>query len=184
MKRVLAAMTAALLMVSLAAGSAFAVKPAQFTTTLTVNNAVATGSYNGGFFVPTSLAAVPAQITLGITGTATSLTLTTGLTDYPFYLKAGTAQQAALVSYFAAKNWTDPTWYTQINAEIAGTLPFMYLTCPTGVASCYIFDGFKYALFNAPLPLVIDNDYPTGTYLYTSVLNGLNVQVKIKVYRV
>jgi hypothetical protein len=183
MKRVLAAMTAALLMVTLASGAALAVKPGQqFTTTLTVGASVATetaavGSYNGGFFVPTN--GDGGFVYLGITNTTAKPDLAPGI--YPFYLRAGTTQKAALTAYFAAKGWTDPTWYTQINAEIAGTAPFFYLTFDGSAYS--IFDGFTYALGGGVAPLRVDNNYPTGTYLYTATLNRLNAQVKMKVYR-
>jgi hypothetical protein len=184
------AVLSALALVALVASPVAAAKPAQFTTTLTVNGVAATGSYNGGFFVPTSGVATDPQITLGITGTVASPALPTGI--YPFTLKAGSAQRASLVGYFNAK-WgclttADSTllaFCAQIGQEIAGTAPFMYLGYGgTGYAYA-IFDGFTYALSGGSVyaPLVIDNDYPTGTYLYTASLNGLSVQVKIKVYR-
>jgi len=46
-----------------------------------------------------------------------------------------------------------------------------------------LLDGFRFHFIGSGW-LTVDNDYPTGTYLYTGDLDGLKAQVKMKVYRV
>ena len=194
MKRLLAAMTAALMLVSLGSSAALAAKPTPaqtFTTTLNVNQQPAAGSYNGGFFVPTTGIAGPLFVQVDINQAFATPPLAEGL--YPFYLKAGTGQKAALTAYFDAKFGPDsatyvPAYWAQITAEIAGTAPFFYLHRLAEEGAYALVDGFSHWLdSNSTSPVLVDNDYPVGTYLYVTGpdgLNGLNVQVKMKVYRV
>jgi len=118
--------------------------------------------------------------------------------NYPFYLKAGKAQQATLTAYFDAKwgcddpdNPTLAAYCIQIHKEIRGQSPFFYLKADGTPRVYSIFDGFTYALsggVNTITPLVVDNDYPTGTFAYVAgpsgTLSVLTVQVKMKVVRV
>ena len=190
MKRLLAAMTAALMLVSLGSSAALAAKPTPaqtFTTTLNVNQQPAAGSYNAGFFVPTTGIAGPPFVQVDINQAFATPPLAEGL--YPFYLKAGTGQKAALTAYFDAKFGPDsatyvPAYWAQITAEIAGTAPFFYLHRLAEEGAYALVDGFSFDLLGTTPPVRVDNDYPTGTYLYVATLNGLNVQVKMKVYRV
>jgi hypothetical protein len=158
-----------------------AAKPTQtFTTTLNVNQQLAAGSYNGGFFVPTS-GVVPSQFVQVDINVATA-TPNLAVALYPFTLKAGAGQKAALLAYFNAKPWP-PEYLTRITDQINGKAPFFYLNSLDGLGSYSLVDAFSVWLNSANLSPVVDNDYPVGTYLYVATLNGLSVQVKMKVYR-
>jgi hypothetical protein len=99
---------------------------------------------------------------------------------YAFYLQAKGHQkghhkgyqEAGLSAYFAAKGW--PAEYlAQINAEIAGDLPFFYLKAEGGAYT--LVDGFSYALFGTTAQtLRIDDDYPAGNYVYKGQLEGVD----------
>jgi len=178
------AVLSALALVAVVAGPTMAAKPVPaqtFTTTLTVDGNAAAGSYNGGFFVRTT--GDGGFVNLGIKDTVAKPDLAAG--SYPFYLKAGTGQRAALRAYFDAKvGWPD-AYHAQINAEIAGMAPFFYLKSD-GAGGYGIFDGFMFGLGAGEATLRVDNDYPTGTYLYVTGplgLNGPGAQVKMKVER-
>ena len=96
-----------------------------------------------------------------------------------FTLQASSNQQSTLTAYFANKGWTDSSWYTQINSEIAGTAPFFYFVSD-GNGNYKLADGFQYGLSNGSIaPLVIDDSYPTGTYTFTGNVNGKPVTVKL-----
>jgi hypothetical protein len=203
---VLAVLSALALVVSVA-GPVAAAKPTQFTTGLVIGpttetEAPAAGSYNGGFLIPTTGVSDGSYVWMGIADTVANPDLTTlsgsaAVADgvnYPFYLKAGAGQQAALVAYL-----------DQIKAEIAGTVPFFYLNrWPENPCNCNVnngyetWDAFSYWLNRAGnISLRVDNDYPVGTYLYvagspvvlpagTAAPAGtvpLRAQVKMKVYR-
>jgi hypothetical protein len=144
------------------------------------------GDMNSGFTVVTS-GQPGVQYELGTVRTNTKPGMADG--RYPFYLKASPAQQATLTVYFAAKNWGVPEYYTQINAEIAGTLPFFWAMFP-GAATLqdpFLADGFggsaalDCTFWSSPycIPphmafLMIDADYPVGSYTYEGTLTGTN----------
>jgi len=91
---------------------------------------------------------------------------------YAFHLKAKGPQKAELKSYFAEKEWPFPEWYRQINAEIAGGLPFFYVKVSGGLPN--LVDGFVYGLEGIGSNLRINDDYPVGTYVYKGHLKGSN----------
>ena len=97
--------------------------------------------------------------------------------EYGFTL---TSSSANLRAYFAGKKWADPTWLPQITSEIIGTAPFFYFAS-NGSGHYSLVDGFKKALFGADLSLVIDDDYPVGTYTFTGDVNGNTVTVNLTV---
>jgi hypothetical protein len=91
------------------------------------------------------------------------------LAEYGFYLQADAAQKEALAAYFANKNWTDPAWNAQIGSEIEGTSPYFYLVSD-GSGNYGLIDGLQKALGNSSAPLLIDDDYPLGTYTYNGTV--------------
>jgi hypothetical protein len=140
-----------------------------FTTGLASDGVALSGSLLWGFNVQDG--GTPGVMhTLTLNNPVAIPNLTDG--DYGFYLKAAPWQVHALTSYFAAKGWSDPAWYTQINAEITGTSPFFYLHAQSGVYS--LVDGFRFALFGGTPALTIDDDYPSGFYMYAGQLKGIN----------
>jgi hypothetical protein len=115
---------------------------------------------------------------LGITDVAvTNEPLADG--KYAFYLQADAAQQTALTNYFNAKaGWTGPM-LAQIALEINGTDPFFYLKASGGIYT--LVDRFKEAMGMSELPLTIDDDYPSGTYNYTGMINAQTITVPLTV---
>jgi hypothetical protein len=69
---------------------------------------------------------------------------------------------------------------TQIGNEIIGTSPFFYLTSD-GAGNYALIDGFQYALGLGSKSLVIDDNYPAGTYTYTGTVSGQTVTVILNV---
>ncbi len=102
--------------------------------------------------------------------------------SWAFNLQSSSIGTAALEAYFTAKGWPQ-NYLTQIDSEIAGTSPFFYFTSDgNGVYS--LTDGFHSALKLGTAPLMIDDDYPVGTYIYTGVINGQEETVTLTVSRV
>ncbi len=108
--------------------------------------------------------------------------------SYGFALQASSTEQAALTTYFAAKGWsstsTNPTYVAyanQINSEIAGAAPFFSFVSD-GSSTYSLADGFQKGLGN-PInqPLVIDDNYPAGTYTFTGTIAGNAVTVMLTV---
>jgi hypothetical protein len=97
--------------------------------------------------------------------------------SYSFTLRADSAEQATLVSYFGAKAGWTTDMINQINAEINGSKPFFYLNASGGVYS--LVDNFKQTLaselsLSPPYTVSINDDYPIGTYVYNGLLQGSN----------
>ena len=90
---------------------------------------------------------------------------------YGFKLQASQAQQTTLLTYFGTMGG-NTTYVTDITNEINGTLPFFFLNISGSNVNVY--DGFQAQLGNATAPLVINDNYPTGTYIYTGILVGAN----------
>jgi hypothetical protein len=117
------------------------------------------------------VAGTGAMHTLTVNNNLSTSELSDGL--YGFYLTNGTS---TLTDYFSAKGWTDSSWYTQINQEITGGLPFFYLKYDSVVGYTLV-DGFQYGLSSGTVvaPLVIDDNYPAGTYTFWSdEVTGVN----------
>ena len=156
MKKILTTLALCLILIALLATPVMAApKTLTFSTELTCTSpGTISGNLEDGF-------------TLVTTGTDTLLSLDLdspvadpGLRDgmYAFSLKAQGPQKAELKSYFEAKEWPLPEYYRQINAEIAGGLPFFYLEADGGEYS--LVDGFVYGLEGTKIPLRINDDYP------------------------
>jgi hypothetical protein len=64
------------------------------------------------------------------------------------------------------------TYVTDIGNEINGTVPFFFLNISGTTVNVY--DGFQAQLSNTTAPLVINDNYPVGTYTYTGTLTGAN----------
>jgi hypothetical protein len=96
-----------------------------------------------------------------------------GLDDnsYPFYLEVSSSTQTALKDYFDAKGWPS-AWYPQIYGQIEGDLPFFYLESASDTYA--LIDAFKEWLGQTDPPLVLNDDYPLGTYVYQGTLTGSN----------
>lgn len=117
---------------------------------------------------------------------ASSVVVTNGplsAQDYGFVLQASSTQQAALKSYFGAKEGWSSDMLTQIDSEINGTSSFFYLVSD-GSGNYSLADGFQKALEADDQPLVIDDTYPPGVYTYTSVdavgANPVTVTLTVK----
>ncbi|MGD0977150.1 MAG: InlB B-repeat-containing protein [Minisyncoccia bacterium] len=142
-----------------------------FDTGITDGSTILPGTLATQFTITTT--GVPGTMhTLGLTGTTATPALADG--NYDFKLVATSDVQAALTSYFGAKaGWTsDMQMQTQINSEIAGSSPFFKLNAASGAYS--LVDNFKQTLGLPDTSLTIDDDYPTGTYVYTGTLTGTN----------
>ena len=106
--------------------------------------------------------------TLGIASTSVS-NIVPG--TYGFKLQADTTQRDALVAYFGTMGG-NATYVTDIGNEINGSLPFFFLNISGTTVNIY--DGFQDQLGNHTAPLVINDNYPVGTYTYTGSLTGAN----------
>jgi hypothetical protein len=152
-----------------------------FNTGLAINGNELLGSLDAGFKFVTGGTGALLEATL-VEPKATPL-LADGM--YPFYLNSNPAEKAKLTAYFAANEWTNPAYYTQITAEINGTSAFFYLKAAGGVYT--LVDGFVYGLSgDDSVTLRINDDYPAGLYTYKGTLANaggkFNLQVKLKVY--
>ena len=110
----------------------------------------------------------PTMHTLTLAGTTSSGLQANGM--FPFYLQATPTQKTSLLSYFGTMAG-NVAYQTQIDNEVNGTVPFLYLSTTNGLV-----DGFRYAL-GAPASsaaLTINDDYPLSAYLYTGTLIGSN----------
>lgn len=168
------AVLAALALVVLTSVPAMAAPGIRFTTQLVEDETVVAGlGTTASPFVITT-AGVPGVMHSLQTWNTTSRPGLLPIVD-PFYLVAGTAQQATLTTYFAAKGWPQP-YLDYMAREIAGTAPFFDLAAGAG-NGYFLADGFHAdsGFFEPGMyGLQIDDDYPTGTYTYTGVLNGRN----------
>ena len=170
MKKIITTLTLSLALVALLATPAMAAaKTLTFTTELACNPiGTINGDLENGFTLETT--GTDDLIYLTLSNTVADPGLRDGM--YAFSLKARGPQKAELKNYFAAKEWPYPEYYRQINAEIAGGLPFFYLKADAGNYS--LVDGFAYALEGIEIPLRINDDYPEGTYVYKGHLKGSN----------
>ncbi len=98
---------------------------------------------------------------------------------YAFYLQANAAQQTALINYFTNTIGLTGIMLTQITSEINGASPFFYLKAAGGVYS--LVDGFQYALTSTDQPLVINDNYPLGSYTYSGMVNAQAIVVTLNV---
>jgi len=153
----------------------------QGTGTITVTSQNSVASFGGTITVDANpIGTVVSGGTLNIGGIATT-THTLGIASasvtniqpntYGFKLQASQAQQTALLTYFGTMGG-NPTYVTDITNEINGTLPFFFLNISG--SNVNVFDGFQDQLGIHNAPLVINDNYPTGTYTYTGILTGAN----------
>lgn len=92
--------------------------------------------------------------------------------SYGFTLqKSPNDNTTALLNYFGNMGGNS-TYQTAIDAEINGTKPFFFLNISGSTVNVY--DGFQDQLGNHTAPLVINDNYPVGTYTYTGTLAGAN----------
>jgi hypothetical protein len=113
--------------------------------------------------------------------TDTSSSLLEG--EYAFNLSnvSGENTKEGLIEYFTNKNW--PEYYlTQITKEIGGEAPFFFLKSD-GNNTYTLVDGFQKALGEDGQPLVIDDNYPSGTYTYTGEIANKSITVSLTVRR-
>jgi hypothetical protein len=99
-----------------------------------------------------------------------------------FKLQADSTQQTALTAYFTAKGWPS-NYNTQIASEIAGTAPFFNFVSD-GAGNYSLADGFTYGVSGGTVknaPLVIDDNYPAGTYTFTGTIGGVSKTVTLTV---
>lgn len=125
----------------------------------------------------------PTTHLLGLTGTTSTPNLQPN-TWYPFYLSPASGQIGILDAYFATK--ASGAQLTQLEAEAAGSSAFFYVYYDG--TNYTLVDGFQYHFGNTTAPLVINDDYPVGTYTYNGTLTGNNtatqaVLVSLKVIR-
>jgi len=92
--------------------------------------------------------------------------------SYGFTLqKSPNDNTTALLNYFGNMGG-NVTYQTDIDAEINGAKPFFFLSISGSTVNVY--DGFQDQLGNHTAPLVINDNYPVGTYTYTGLLTGAN----------
>ena len=170
MKKILSMVALCLVLVGLMAAPVMAApKTLTFDTGLTSDPArTIDGTLETGFTITTE--GDDALLEISLDGEVADPGLRDGM--YAFSLKATGSQKADLKSYFAAKEWPFPEYYQQINAQIAGGLPFFYLKADGG--SYTLVDGFSYGLGLGETTLRINDDYPEGTYVYKGHLKGSN----------
>jgi hypothetical protein len=147
-----------------------------------------TASFNGTITADSNpIGTVTAGATLNIGGVSTT-EHTLGITSasvaniapspYGFKLQANSTQQAALLAYFGTMGGNS-TYVTDITNEINGSVPFFFLNISGTTVNVY--DGFQTQLGNATAPLVINDNYPVGTYTYTGTLTGANSAANLPV---
>jgi hypothetical protein len=177
MKKLVIALTLVIVLVTLMVTPVMAARGPYFSTRLTSDDDRLPGMLVSQFIFNTEGVSGILH-TMGLMDTKTNLELD-GL--YPFCLDADTDQEAALTSYFGAKDW--PAAYdAQIALEISGDAPFFYLKAYGGTYT--LIDGFVYGLGGGEVPLRIDDDYPVGLYVYAGGLGELeDVNVTLKVMR-
>jgi hypothetical protein len=186
MKKILTTIALCLALVALMATPVMAApKTLTFSTELTCTSpGTITGNLEEGFTLTTT-ADTDTLLYITLDNTIATPDLRDGM--YAFSLKAQGPQKAELKSYFAAKEWPYPEYYRQINAEIAGGLPFFYLKFDGDSYS--LVDGFVYGISgDDTTTLRINDDYPVGTYVYKGHLKGSNnallqVTVNLEVVR-
>jgi hypothetical protein len=173
MKKLILALALCLVLVVLMAAPVAAAVPKPpkltFDTHITSDGYALPGNLHGHFTIKTN--GVPGlQHVIGLTKTKATPQLADD--DYALTLQADASQQTTLTTYFSAMPWwADPAMQAQMAAEIAGTTPFFFLRAVGGVYS--LVDNFRQTLGLPPV-LTIDDDYPTGTYVYTGTLTGNN----------
>jgi len=136
---------------------------------VTLGSATMDGDLESGFVMTVSGTDDSTNV-IDLDGTPSDPKLKDGM--YGFTLKANAAQKDVLYAYFADKEWEDPDWYSQINQEINGSIPYFFLKAENGSYS--LVDNFKYSLVLDPAVVTLDNDYPEGTYVYQGQLRGEN----------
>ena len=168
MKKIILGFILALAVVGMIATPAMAAK-ISFDTNLVKLSGPGTvsGSLENGFTL-TTFGAPNLKTYLQLAGATADPDLADGY--YGLTLKANASQKKPLYNYFADKAWSDPTWYTQINKEIVGCTPFLYLKAEGGQYE--LVDAFIKAIFDIDSPFAIDDDYPEGTYIVQGLLKG------------
>jgi hypothetical protein len=167
---------AAFLVCGFFVSSAFATgSPTLTSTSITSDDTTLTGAtlhtYDSGSCTGGSGNVPPACHTLNVNASVDNGPLSPEFDG--FVLTADAAQQATLTAYFAAKGWPG-SYITQINSEISGSAPFFYFVSD-GNGTYNLADGFTYGLSGETVnnaPLVIDDNYPAGTYTFTGTING------------
>lgn len=102
--------------------------------------------------------------------------------SYGFSLQASLQQQTALLNYFSGKGWPSEM-ITQITREINSTSPFFYLKID-GDGKMSLEDAFQKDLLTQPgQPLVINDDYPAGTYTYSGTVGTQTVTAALTVIK-
>jgi hypothetical protein len=178
-KKILITVVLCLVMVGLMAAPVMAKPNVAFDTGFEIGGATLAGSLDAGFkFVP---GATDALLDAKLVAPTATPALADGM--YPFYLRTNMPEAAKLTAYFAAKGWPQ-VYLDQIAAEINGTKAFFYLKAANGVYT--LVDGFVYGLSGGTgTTLRINDDYPSGNYMYTGTLKnvdglfGLNVKLKV-----
>ena len=121
---------------------------------------------------------VTTEHTLGI-ASASVANITPGTYGFSLTTASVTANSAALTTYFGNMGGNS-SYLTQITAEINGTAPFFFLNISGSTVSIY--DGFQRGLNPTSIaPLVINDNYPVGTYTYTGTLTGANSAANLPV---
>jgi hypothetical protein len=142
---------------------------ASFSATITADS-TGIGSVSGG----TGSATLPTggvPSTMHTLGTSSPAALNIANGNYGFTLQAS-GGQSLLLNYFTNVVGLTGTNLTYITNEINGSKPFFFLNISgTGVN---IYDGFQDQLGNHTAPLVINDDYPVGTYTYTGTLTSVS----------
>lgn len=90
---------------------------------------------------------------------------------------------ADLTGYFAGKTGWDPSMLAQIDAEISRSAPFFFFVSD-GKGGYSLADGFTYGISSGKInnaPVVIDDNYPAGTYTFSGNVNGSPVTVTLTV---
>ena len=172
MKKILTTLAVCLVLVALMAMPVMAAGPKTLTfdTGLKCDDTTITGNLADGFTIVCD-GSNDSLLEIELDNPVATPALKDGM--YAFSLKAQGPQKAILKSYFAAKlGWT-PEMYRQINAQIAGGLPFFYLKADNNTYT--LVDGFVYGLSgDDTVTLRINDDYPVGTYVYKGHLKGEN----------
>lgn len=136
----------------------------QISSDVSVTGSLTNGS--GSFTITVGGVITAPQHTLTLASTTSTGLQSGGM--FPFYLQATSTQTTALLAYFGTMGHV-VAYQTQIDNEVNGTVPFLYLSTSNG-----LIDGFRYALGISPNALTINDDYPVGTYAYAGTLIGSN----------